>query len=900
MVKSVFSKHAVNKSSRYKKVATRSSSVLASVIVLTGFAGSVSAESIEQDSVELTQLYEHYTALQSAHDSDHTYDDNETSDYLNELQAIKDQLIQLIEDSGGESIFEQVDRDRLSVDQLDTIFNALLGRVDSDVDDAEADEIVDAIEDVEPEEEVVVEAEPEAEPVVVEAEPEAEEVVVEAEPVVVEAEPKAEENVVVEEAANTKDTTETPSVRTFSLTTATQSANPTANATFHVVRSGDTLARIAQTYGTTVSNIAQLNNIQNVNHIVVGQRLTIREGVESVTNALATPVRQTPAEFIDMIAGPAQRVAKEFNLYASVMIAQAALESGFGGSGLSSSPNYNLFGIKGRYQGAYVALPTREYIPAQGGWITVTERFRRYPNIEASLRDYGRLLRNGLSWNSQFYSGTWVENTTSYRDATAWLQGRYATDPMYASKLNNIIALYDLTRFDTHVTHVSEAPATPTPTPVSNQRTHTVVRGDTLSHIARANNTTVANLRRLNNLSSDVIRIGQRLVVSEVQATPAPTPIPTPAPAPAPTPTPVSNQRTHTVVRGDTLSHIAVANNTTVANLRRLNNLSSDVIQIGQRLVVGGAQATPTPTPTPTPVSNQRTHTVVRGDTLSHIAVANNTTVANLRRLNNLSSDVIRIGQRLVVGGAQATPTPAPTPAPAPTPVSNQRTHTVVRGDTLSHIAVANNTTVANLRRLNNLSSDVIRIGQRLVVGGAQATPTPTPAPAPTPVSNQRTHTVVRGDTLSHIAVANNTTVANLRRLNNLSSDVIRIGQRLVVGGAQATPTPTPTPVSNQRTHTVVRGDTLSHIARANNTTVANLRRLNNLSSDVIRIGQRLVVGGAQATPTPVSNQRTHTVVRGDTLSHIAQRYNVTVRQLMTINNLSNDVIFVNQTLRLR
>ncbi|WP_459771484.1 LysM peptidoglycan-binding domain-containing protein, partial [Alkalibacterium sp. s-m-28] len=127
------------------------------------------------------------------------------------------------------------------------------------------------------------------------------------------------------------------------------------------------------------------------------------------------------------------------------------------------------------------------------------------------------------------------------------------------------------------------------------------------------------------------------------------------------------------------------------------------------------------------------------------------------------------------------------------------------------------------------------RIGQRLVVGEAQVTPTPAPAPTPTPVSNQRTHTVVRGDTLSHIAVANNTTVANLRRLNNLSSDVIRIGQRLVVGEAQVTPTPAPapTPVSNQRTHTVVRGDTLSHIAVANNTTVANLRRLNNLSSDV-------------------------------------------------------------------
>ncbi|MFC0290131.1 glycoside hydrolase family 73 protein [Bombilactobacillus bombi] len=152
-------------------------------------------------------------------------------------------------------------------------------------------------------------------------------------------------------------------------------------------------------------------------------------------------------QFIQTIAPVAQQAANQYNLYPSVMMAQAILESGWGASQASQAPNYNFFGIKGDYNGASFNMPTKEW-SKEKGYYTIDSYFRKYPNMAASFMDNGNKLRNGLSWNSAYYSGTWRENTTSYKDATAWLQGRYATDPSYASKLNNLIETYNLTQYD--------------------------------------------------------------------------------------------------------------------------------------------------------------------------------------------------------------------------------------------------------------------------------------------------------------------------------------------------------------------------------------------------------------------------------------------------------------------
>ncbi|MDI6871454.1 MAG: LysM peptidoglycan-binding domain-containing protein [Bacillota bacterium] len=159
------------------------------------------------------------------------------------------------------------------------------------------------------------------------------------------------------------------------------------------------------------------------------------------------------------------------------------------------------------------------------------------------------------------------------------------------------------------------------------------------------------------------------------------------------------------------------------------------------------------------------TYTVQPGDTLWLIAQRFGTTVEALRRANNLTTDVIYPGQVLFIPGAAAPPPPPP-PGPPPAPLPGTMTYTVQPGDTLFLIAQQFNTTLEELRRLNNIQGDLIYPGQTLLVPTAGI---------------PQTYTVQPGDTLYFIAQRFGTTVAELRRLNNLTSDIIYPGQVLRV-----------------------------------------------------------------------------------------------------------------------
>lgn len=150
--------------------------------------------------------------------------------------------------------------------------------------------------------------------------------------------------------------------------------------------------------------------------------------------------------FLNKVAPMAQQAASKYNLYTSVMLAQAILESSWGTSTLSTQYN-NYFGVKGSYKGQYVTMKTREW-SAEKGYYFISDNFRSYPTVYESFADNGDKLRNGITGNNAFYQGTWRENTSSYKDATKWLQGRYATSPTYASVLNNIIESSNLTQYD--------------------------------------------------------------------------------------------------------------------------------------------------------------------------------------------------------------------------------------------------------------------------------------------------------------------------------------------------------------------------------------------------------------------------------------------------------------------
>ena len=150
----------------------------------------------------------------------------------------------------------------------------------------------------------------------------------------------------------------------------------------------------------------------------------------------------TTEQFISQIGEQARELCQENDLYASVMIAQAVVESASGSSGLSCEPYNNLFGIKGAYEGKSVRMKTQED-DGKGNLETIVAEFRRYPSLTESLKDYV-----GLLTADSLYAPVKKSNTSTYEDACDYLQGHYATSTTYSRTLKAYIDTYDLTQFD--------------------------------------------------------------------------------------------------------------------------------------------------------------------------------------------------------------------------------------------------------------------------------------------------------------------------------------------------------------------------------------------------------------------------------------------------------------------
>ena len=227
-------------------------------------------------------------------------------------------------------------------------------------------------------------------------------------------------------------------------------------------------------------------------------------------------------------------------------------------------------------------------------------------------------------------------------------------------------------------------------------------------------------------------------------------------------------------------------------------------------------------------------------------------------------------------------------------------TYTVVAGDTLFSIASRFNTTVPELISLNNLSNTNLVVGQVLRIPGTSVTP---PNPNPPPSANRPTirqgsqGEAVRELQLLLTALGFNTgstsgifgpmtdaAVRTFQRNNNLTVDGI-VGP--ITWGVLLN-TSAPPPITGN-TYTVVAGDTLWSIAQRFNTTVNEITALNNLTTTALNVGQQLLIPG--------SSSRTHTVVGGDTLWSIANKYNTSVNQIKELNNMTSNVLRIGQQL---
>jgi|LSQX01.1.fsa_nt_gb LysM repeat protein len=213
----------------------------------------------------------------------------------------------------------------------------------------------------------------------------------------------------------------------------------------------------------------------------------------------------------------------------------------------------------------------------------------------------------------------------------------------------------------------------------------------------------------------------------------------------------------------------------------------------------------------------------------------------------------------------------------SPLAVCNLGTYVVKSGDSLWSISEKFNTTVAELMSLNNLTSSLLKIGQILTVPGIEP-----------PTSNEEIyHTVISGDTLWSISRKYDTTVDLLKKRNNLVSNTLSIGQVLIIPGVK------PPTTNEEIIYTVLPGDTLWGISIKYNTTVDSLKKRNNLVSNTLSIGQKLII------PNSNVNNFTYTVLPGDTLWSISIKYNTTVDAIKQLNNLTSNLLNIYQELQI-
>ncbi|MBK7378145.1 MAG: LysM peptidoglycan-binding domain-containing protein [Ignavibacteriales bacterium] len=299
----------------------------------------------------------------------------------------------------------------------------------------------------------------------------------------------------------------------------------------------------------------------------------------------------------------------------------------------------------------------------------------------------------------------------------------------------------------------------------------------------------------------------------------------------------------HKVLRGETLKSIAGKYNVKIADLREWNNISGNKILAGNKLKIFSDTPSNLISDNETTVSKKNSvykYRVKKGDTIGEIAEQFGTSVAFVKKWNNLKNNTIRYGQTLkIYTGENVTSLGDNTTKTN----SNTNYYKVKSGDSIGEIADKYHVSIADVKKWNKLGSNKIIAGKTLKiysdVGVNDVSENETYS------NNGSTYKVRSGDNLLSIANRFGVSVSDLKSWNGLSGDKITSGQNLKISGKKITENTVGTEkINNSQSiyHTVLKGESLYIIAKNNKTTVEELKSLNKLTDTKIKVGQKIKI----------------------------------------------------------
>lgn len=325
-------------------------------------------------------------------------------------------------------------------------------------------------------------------------------------------------------------------------------------------------------------------------------------------------------------------------------------------------------------------------------------------------------------------------------------------------------------------------------------------------------------------------------------------------------------------------------------------------------------------------------HKIRNGESLSTIAHKYGVRISDIKKWNNLSSNVIYKGKSLQIYTGRtelvtAANNDSNTKLKTASNDGKMIRYKIRKGDTLSEIAEKYGVSTAQLRAWNNLETNKIQTGKTLKIyessySGAESNSAETVSTGNK--TDKLEYVIKNGDTISEIALKHGVSSSELIAWNNLNSNKIIAGKKLFIYNPSVTNTApsheTAQTVSNQQRnetsengtiyHIVKSGETLGHIAEKYGIKARDIRKWNNITGSRIYPDDELIIYLAAnselsndqkslQTKLTVATEKIHRVKEGESLWLIAKQYNVKVSDLIEWNNLENDKIRAGLSLKI-